>query len=109
MNHTRRDELAKLQESFNTFWNDARTQLDAMMTTATELRDDLDTIKDEEQAAFDALNAGLQAAERGQQMEAAIEAMQEIYDTLDSMVVGLDDVDDLPSEDVNANFDVAMG
>lgn len=109
MNHARRDELAKLQERFNTAWADAQDMLTRMNETFSVIRDEVDTIKTEEEDCFHALNEGLQAAARGQQMEAAVEAMQEIYDTLDSMVTGLDDIGNLPDAEVNANFDKAMG
>ena len=50
----------------------------------------LESLKDEEQTAFDNLPEGLQQAERGQQMEAIASALDDALNTLDTAI---DDVE----------------
>ena len=79
MNQDRRKRLAKIQADL--------TQ--AMEAAATNLQE----VIDEEQEAFDNLPESLQMAERGQDMETALDAMTMALDALeDSPLADLDDV-----------------
>jgi hypothetical protein len=71
MNNDRRKALAAVVKQLEAF-----PDLD-------ELQGELETILDDEQEAFDNLPESLQQGERGQTMEAAINAMQEAIDMLD--------------------------
>jgi len=50
----------------------------------SEIKDRLETLKDEEQEAFDNMSEGLQQSDRGQQMEAAVSAMEEAIELIDA-------------------------
>jgi hypothetical protein len=52
-----------------------------------ELQSDLQTIRDDEQEAFDNMPESLQQGERGQASEAAINALQEAIDMLDGFSI----------------------
>lgn len=72
--------------------------IDQVQTAAAELRDfynDLTSLQEEEQEAFDNLPEGLQQAERGQQMEAIASALEDALGTLDSAI---DDVESAASD-----------
>ena len=84
MNKERRARLNGLQDLLQ------QTGLSAAMDNLKTIRDDLEGVRDEEQDAFDNLPEGLQAAERGQDMEAAIEALTEAFETLEGLIDGFD-------------------
>ena len=84
MNADRRKKLNGLQDLLQ------QTGLSAAMDNLKTIRDDLEGVRDEEQDAFDNLPEGLQAAERGQDMEAAIEALTEAFETLEGLIDGFD-------------------
>lgn len=71
MNKERRKVLAKLGEEFAV----ARGKL-------LDIAEQLESIKDEEQEAFDNMPESLQQGERGQASEGAIERMDEIIDKI---------------------------
>lgn len=71
MNNERRKRLA-----------DIVTQLQAL-PPIDEIKSDLEGIRDDEQEAYDNLPESLQNGERGEQMQAAISAMEEVIDALD--------------------------
>jgi hypothetical protein len=52
-----------------------------------ELKGELETIRDDEQEAFDNMPESLQQGERGQAAEAAVNALQEAIDMLDGFSV----------------------
>jgi hypothetical protein len=64
-----------------------------------ELHDTLESLKDEEQEAFDNLPEGLQQADRGQSMEAIASALDDAVDTLSS---ALGDIDNVADDFINA-------
>ena len=84
MNADRRKKLNALQDLLQ------QTGLSAAMDNLKAIRDDLEGVRDEEQEAFDNLPEGLQSAERGQGMEAAIEALTEAFETLEGLIDGFD-------------------
>jgi hypothetical protein len=63
---------------------------------------DLETARDEEQEAFDNLPEGLQAAERGQDMEAAISELENALSELGQLDYSFDSYDDVQSYIDNA-------
>jgi len=75
MNQERRAKIEKL--------------IDQVQTAAFEMREfynELTSLQEEEQEAFDNLPEGLQQAERGQQMEAIASALEDALSTLDSAI-----------------------
>ena len=63
--------------------------IDRVQTAAFEIREaynELETLQQEEQEAFDNLPEGLQQAERGQQMEAIASALEDALSSLDSAI-----------------------
>jgi len=73
-------------------------KIETMKEELESLRDLLDAVKDEEQEAFDNLPEGLQQADRGQAMEAAVEKLQEVYDAADDACERLQEAVDAIAE-----------
>jgi chromosome segregation ATPase len=63
-------------------------------STRQERHDTLQSLRDEEQEAFDNLPEGLQQADRGQSMEAIASALDDAVDTLSSALGDIDNVAD---------------
>ena len=64
------------------------------LSTMQELHSTLESLRDEEQEAFDNLPEGLQQADRGQSMEAIASALDDAVDTLSSALGDIDNVAD---------------
>jgi len=86
VNNTRRKELEAIRETIA----EARIKLEAA-------RDALETIRDDEQEAFDNMPESLQNGEKGEKSQESIDAMETIYDELDSMATQCGDLDDVIS------------
>jgi prefoldin subunit 5 len=80
MNKERRKALATLH-----------AELDELMGKVGDIRDQIDTIKDEEQEYFDNMHENLQGGERGQAAEAAVDLLQTVYDSLDNATTEISD------------------
>lgn len=72
MNNARRDQIAKIKE------------------TLEDLRGKIEDLQSEEQEAFDNMPESLQQGERGQASEAAAEALQSAFDSVDEAVAYLE-------------------
>ena len=68
MNNARRDQIAKIKE------------------TLEDLRGKIEDLQSEEQEAFDNMPESLQQGDRGQASEAAAEALQSAFDSVDEAV-----------------------
>lgn len=68
-----------------------RRQLEKVVEVLTAQMEEMETIKDEEQEAFDNLPEGIQCTERG-------ETMEENVDELDSIITDLENVIDSINE-----------
>ena len=68
--------------------------LRSALETMQELHATLESLRDEEQEAFDNLPEGLQQADRGQSMEAIASALDDAVDTLSSALGDIDNVAD---------------
>lgn len=79
MNKQRRAEIAKI----TTALNDARVALE-------NWRDEIDTLKSEEEEYRDAMPENMQSGERYTTADAACDALQEAYDAVDEAVSALD-------------------
>lgn len=74
-------------------------ELRTAMESMQEIYLTLESLKDEEQEAFDNLPEGLQQAERGQSMEAIASALDDAVDTLNS---ALSDIENVTDDFINA-------
>jgi len=88
MNAQRRKALADLMD-----------RLTPLAATITDIKDALETIRDEEQESFDNMPEGLQQGDRGQAMEEAIS-------TLDSAI---DDLENFDIDNIVSSIDEARG
>jgi uncharacterized phage infection (PIP) family protein YhgE len=59
---------------------------------ADDLRSDLESVRDEEQGAYDNLPESLQEGEQGQKMTAAVEKMEEALGALDDFESALEEL-----------------
>ena len=67
--------------------NKARRKKIADLRTALEsLKENLDLIRDEEQEAFDAMPESIQGSEKGTDMEEGLEALNDSFDELESVI-----------------------
>jgi prefoldin subunit 5 len=64
--------------------------LQAMSAAAAEIQSQAQALMDEEQEAFDNLSESLQSGERGQAMEAAVEALGEASDGVEAICSEVD-------------------
>jgi uncharacterized protein YukE len=74
-------------------------ELRSAMESMQEIYLTLESLKDEEQEAFDNLPEGLQQADRGQSMEAIASALDDAVDTLNS---ALGDIENVTDDFINA-------
>lgn len=65
---------------------DRRKRLTEITEQLELLKGQLESLRDEEQDAFDAMPESLQGGERGQAMESAVSSMEEVADALDEVV-----------------------
>ena len=61
-----------------------RNRLNKILSQIQDLKEEIQVIENEEQEKFDNLPEGLQGSEMGESMEAAINALSECADHLDS-------------------------
>lgn len=87
MNKQRRDEIAKIIAQIDNFKGELETQ-----------RDELDTIKSDEEDAFNNMPESLQESERGQASQAAAEKLQEAYEAIDNACTSLQEALDAMEE-----------
>jgi hypothetical protein len=88
MNAQRRKQIAEITAHLEEF----KAVIDALMMPNS--KGNIETIRDEEQEAFDNLSEGLQASDNGQLMESAIEnlsAAEEGCDEISQMIENLSD------------------
>lgn len=72
MNKERRKEIARLIN-----------QLDEARGLLSDLAEAIETLRDEEQDTFDNLPEGFQASERGERIQAAVDALDNAYSEID--------------------------
>jgi prefoldin subunit 5 len=63
-----------------------RKELEKVIALIEEARNQLETLKDEEQEAFDNMPEGLQYSEKGERMETAISFMDDSFNELESAI-----------------------
>lgn len=88
MNKTRRKELNALQDRMTAL------QFSDLFDELRAIAEALESLRDEEQESFDNLPEALQDGDRGQDMQAAIDAMTEAYDALDALESPQDALDE---------------
>lgn len=82
MNKTRREELQKL----------VLDRLDEIEPILSDMLSDLESLKDEEAEAFDNMPEGIQESDRGQDVQAAVDALSEAYDETDTLSDTIDTI-----------------
>jgi predicted nucleic acid-binding Zn-ribbon protein len=100
MNKTRRKALNALQDRLTAL------NLDDVLSEVKDIREELETLRDEEQESFDNLPESLQSGERGQDMEAAITSMDSAMEKIESLA---DAADESASEEFVSNVEDAKG
>ena len=71
--------------------NERRKSINTLIDLIDDARSQLETIKDEEQEAYDNLPEGLQQAERGQASEQAISCLEDAISSLEDAVGSLEE------------------
>lgn len=92
MNKQRRNSLNALQDRI------AALGLDDLHSTIREIIEELESLRDEEQDAFDNLPESLQQGERGQDMEAGIDNINTALDALETLADAMDGAQDAAFE-----------
>ena len=69
-----------------------RIRLEKIVFALEDLRDQIESIKVEEEGCYDNLPEGLQDSERGEQMQENIDNLDEVYDQVDEAISTLRDV-----------------
>lgn len=82
MNKQRRNALNAIQDRITAL----QGALADFTADGESIAEDLETLRDEEQEAFDNLSEGLQAAERGQDMEEAVSRMTEALEQIQALI-----------------------
>lgn len=80
-----RDLAGQGTEGSKTMNNARRKALNSIIERLENLQTDLQGILEEEQGAYDALPEGLQASERGEAMETAIDNLEEAVSMFDDL------------------------
>lgn len=70
---------------------DKRKRLSRAVELLTEAKNIIEEVMDEEQGGFDNMSEWLQASERGQQMEEAIDNMSSAIDSIDEAAEYIDE------------------
>lgn len=99
MNKARRKELGDLMDRLTAL----KPALEAL-TDARCIHDELSSVRDDEQEAFDAMPESMQNGDRGTAMSEGIGAMEEVISLLDTLADAMEscDVDDMLSNIDNA-------
>lgn len=63
-----------------------RAALNAIVNALTELKNDLDILRDEEQDAFDNLPESMQESERGEAIQEAADNLSDAFDSLEDAI-----------------------
>lgn len=78
-------------QSFATMNNARRKQIEKLTAQIEEIKETIESLRDEEQDAFDNLPESLQGGERGEKMESAIDALDYAADDLQECLDHLSD------------------
>lgn len=68
-----------------------RKSIEDIINKIEELKIDIETIKDEEQEAYDNMPEGLQCSQMCENMESAISSLEYAYDSLDDAINNLNE------------------
>ena len=69
-----------------------RRQINGVIEMLRVAHENIDTIKTDEEFAFDSLPEGLQSSMRGEQMEEAVELLDEAMEHIDEVIELLEEV-----------------
>lgn len=100
MNSDRRKILEGIKTKFTTICETLRS----VGNEFDDLKNDLETVRDEEQDYFDAMPVGFQEGEKGERATSAVDAMQEAITLLEGVIENIESNDE--TEFFN-NIDIA--
>lgn len=63
--------------------NEQLTALNAILASFNDIKEAIETLRDEEQESYDAMPESLQSSDRGQTSEAAKDALDEAFNIMD--------------------------
>lgn len=69
-----------------------RKQIEAIISKLEDLRDEIETLKDEEQEKYDNLPESLQDSERGETFTDNVDNMETAYDDIDDAISNLQEI-----------------
>jgi hypothetical protein len=103
----------KFREAAEAMWEEMMGFVEQLKEEAGELRDEAETIRDEEQEYYDNMPEGLQSADKGQNAEAAVSALEAAHDKLseiaDFEIPGFADIELPDVQEFLNSFDEARG
>jgi len=99
MNKQRRKELSSLCDRVEAL----KSRIEELKTLRDDLVSDIESVRNDEQGAYDNLPESLQQGEQGQDMEAAISSMEEATGALEGIDLDID------LDDVVRSLDDARG
>ena len=102
MNATRRKTLSQVIDQIEAL----KSLMETVKADIESIKETIDSERDDEQEAFDNLPEGLQQAERGQEMEQAVEYLDNASTTLSDLFDAIDGVD---FDDTIRSIDDARG
>lgn len=68
-----------------------RNELNKIIDSLYELQDKIDSLKDDEETAFDNLPESLQYSEKGETMETIIQYLEDALDNIEEAISNIDD------------------
>jgi formiminotetrahydrofolate cyclodeaminase len=71
--------------------NERRKEIDKIISDLEEIRSRIETVKDEEQDAFDNMPESFQEGERGEQMQTALDNLDNADGVFDDLMSALED------------------
>lgn len=86
MNKSRRKELENIKSKLS----DYLTEMEELKGRLDEFNEEIECVRDEEESAYDNLPESIQEGERGEQMQAAIDAMDNAMDSVNEAVDAID-------------------
>ena len=68
-----------------------RKRIDDVIRKLEELKDEVDSIRYDEQEAYDNLPEGIQMSDRGDEMQSAVDSLDYAYDGFDDIIDNLNE------------------
>ncbi len=108
MNKQRRKDLSDLMDRLQALQGDL-SKLTELRAEAEEIREGINTAKDEEEEYLDNMPEGLKDGDKGQNAEQAISSLDTASDALQDIVDALETLEGFNPEDILGNIEDARG